>query len=127
MIRPSVRSQLICLGIAMVLLVVPAAGHAEVMDKEPTIGAVWLRGAVAAGLPWLLVGRWRWLSILTLVGGLSVTVGMLYENWDLDGQIAIEAGSGYLVQSVLAGVVVVVSHAQALAMWRRSAGPREVR
>jgi len=98
------------LTLAVVLVVTATPVYAEVMDKEPTITAIWAWALLGGALS-VLAWRWRWWfgAIVSMVV-LSGTYGVYLEISDpfVGPAIRKEAGQGYIGQfyfSALLGCV----------------------
>lgn len=91
---------------------------AEVLDKEPTYGQIWLSVVVAAGLAVVAAAlqRWLlWLSFLLFLPSAAVFAWTESHNFAVGPAILAEAGSGYRWNASAAVAVAVVVH---LALWR---------
>ena len=102
------------LMLAAMVATVPAVAHAEVMDKEPSIGILVGWAIVGVLLPWWLRRKPRWLLLVTLVFGLCWPALQLQEDADLQGAIHREA-PGYYWLLVASIVAIATSHVIA---WR---------
>jgi len=86
---------------ALLLLLLPVAAHAEVMDKEFSAAAVWA-WAIAPSVITFLAARYRpWLLLLVLPAPVLFYIAQLLEVADryVGPAIAREAGTPYLVAS----------------------------
>lgn len=96
----------------LLLIISPSVASAEVMDKEPMLGSIWVWTAVASIVGYLLC-RWRvWLVFIAFPLAILLPLGVILELTDPDVGPAIvqEAGASYAVQAYLAGAVLVVAH-----------------
>jgi hypothetical protein len=75
----------------------------EVLDKEPSIGSIWLAFLLVAVVGYLLC-RWRWrLIALTLPAALLLSFGWLTELLDpYVGPAMWQESPGYVIQSYAA-------------------------
>ena len=107
--------------LGLLLLVVPAVGHAEVMDKEPAVSAVWLwavLGGASGASAWAV--RW-WLGL-----PISVVVGLLFASvWGeltdpfVGPAIRAEAGMGYVWNVMGATATTLALHVLGALVGRR--------
>jgi hypothetical protein len=103
------------IGIVLALSALLRTGvlHAEVMDKEPTVAAVWAWSISGALLSFAFTrARW-WLLLLALPLTTFKLVGPLLECHDqfIGPAIRSEAGIGYVVQVHAAFLLVLVGNA----------------
>ncbi len=118
-------------GIVLALCALLRTGvlHAEVMDKEPTLGTVWAWSIAGALLGFAVTrARW-WLLLLVLPLTTFKLVGPLLECHDqfIGPAIRSEAGIGYVVQVHAALLLVLIGNAGgALLSFRARALPNPV-
>lgn len=88
---------------------------AEVMDKEPTIGAVWISACLLAVVALLACWRHPALGLVTLIVALGPTpVGTAFHEIhdpSIGSDILLEAGVGYLRVANAAIALVILGHA----------------
>lgn len=84
---------------------VPTRAFAEVMDKEPPIGAYWLVALVISTIGFFTCKKWPWLGVVVLVA----SYGILTEVLDpvVGPAIRNEAGLGYVIQVYLCSLLTV--------------------
>lgn len=102
------------------LLAAATPALAEVMDKEPTIGAVW-DAAFGLAVVALVAGRVHPLLGLGLLFVPNVPFGMLLQahNHVMGPAIRAEAGMGYIYQTYAANGLVLCSYLIGVALWAR--------
>ena len=103
------------------LATVPCTAFAEVMDKEPSVGQVWLLAIPVAFIAFFACRFKPWFAVLTL------PLPLLYIGWfisealdpSVGPAILAEAGWSYFVACALAFVVVVAAHILGVMAWHR--------
>ena len=104
------RGALVALAVGLLVATTPLPAFAEVMDKEPSLAAIWL-SAVLCGALGFALGRFRvYLAPAALLVAVATPLGSaLSELQDALVRLAIwhEAGAGYALQVYAAGAVMV--------------------
>jgi hypothetical protein len=113
---------------AAMLLVVPGAVWAEVMDKEPTVPQLWASGALF-GMVGLLAWRRHVVAGVLATAAAAIFVwGFHFELTDpyVGPSIVREAGGGYVTQAYGSMLLCAALHAAGIAMlvWTRHDGRR---
>ena len=95
---------------------------AEVMDKEPTLLAIWTCALLLAGLGGAAASLRWWASLLIAACAAILSVGMLLEIDDpfVGSAIGSEAGSNYIFQVFIASVGAVGTPLIAAVIARRN-------
>jgi hypothetical protein len=96
---------------AQMLLVLPVAAHAEVMDKESSALVVWAWTTIPAVLAFLAARHRPWLLLLVVPAPVLFFIAHLIEVTDpyVGPAIAHEAGISYLVGSWAGPFVLALS------------------
>jgi hypothetical protein len=103
------------------LCAVPVTAFAEVMDKEPTIGEVWLL-ALGASVVAFVACRWKpWLALVTAPYPLLYLASFVSEITDpyVGPAIRAEAGLSYIFWCSGAFAVVAAAHIGGIVLSRR--------
>jgi hypothetical protein len=112
------------LVVGLLVLALPTAGHAEVMDKEPAVSLVWawaLFGGVVGASAWAV--RW-WLG-LPLTAVLAVLLGGIWSEIAdpvVGPAIRAEVGAGYIWNAAAATITAACMHVLGALVghrWRR--------
>jgi hypothetical protein len=110
-------------SIVMLPLVMNALVLFEVMDKEPSLVAIWII-SLLLGIGGLLLSRYKWWMATTVIAiALVFALAQILELRDpfVGPAIVREAGYSYIVQSYLAVAISIVLPSLGLIMkWRRS-------
>jgi hypothetical protein len=112
----------------VLVLLFSSVAHAEVMDKEPTLGAIWLWCAATVVLGGLAYWYSLPLGVLVSTPGTLFVIGMeqeLADRW-VGPAIVAEAGASYPIHVHVVLMIVVGVHAFGIhrAHRRRVALPR---
>ncbi len=115
------RGRLRAAFLAVGIVFSPCLAYAEVMDKEPTLAALWTR-ALVLGLAGFFAWRHHWalgIGVSLLAGAL---IGSFY--WELTDPyvgpaIRQEAGGGYVTQAYASMFICVALHAAGLVVLTR--------
>jgi hypothetical protein len=121
----SVRRRRVRRLVALIALLVANPAAAEVMDKEPTIGAIWQSVLVAVAIACIAAVIQRWLllaSFLVFVPSAAVFAWAECHNAHVGPAIFAEAGPGYALAANAAVAFVLAAHVGLwfLASWWRS-------
>ena len=117
----------------LVLAAIPCRAFAEVMDKEPSVGQIWLLAIPASFVAFYACRFNPWLAVLTLPLPVLYAAGFISEALDpsVGPAILAEAGWSYVLAFALAFVAVGAAHIVGMVAWRRrrptrpSSGPAE--
>jgi hypothetical protein len=107
--------------IVIILLAVPTAAVAEVMDKEPSLAHMWVFAAIASAIAFVAC-RWNpWLVLACAPIPLLYLVSFVLEVTDshVGPAIVAEAGLSYGVLGGGAFLMIAVAHILGIVMWRR--------
>jgi hypothetical protein len=110
--------------VALIVLLAANPAAAEVMDKEPAIGAIWQSVLVAVAIACVAAAVQRWLllaSFLAFVPSTAVFAWTECHNEHVGPAILSEAGSGYPLAANAAVALVLAAHVGLwfLASWWR--------
>ena len=113
----------ICIQALLIFLLIniPQQAFAEVMDKEPSLFAIW-GYALICSLMCFLIGQYKWwLPIIILPIALFLPFGMVIETLDPHVRHAIinKAGWSYVLQVYVATFLVLLSLITGVMMGRR--------
>jgi hypothetical protein len=112
---------------AAIVLLLPTAAVAEVMDKEPSLASIWCWSSATIALGLVAHTRSCLLGTLVMLPGALFLVDLHRELWDpfVGPAISAEAGTGYAYQSHAAALLVAGVQGLGLVLaWRRTRLPR---
>jgi hypothetical protein len=115
--------QSIKIFVFVLALSLPTAAFAEVMDKEASLGEIWLWACLGAVAGYFATRRHKFLAIVTLPLSLLIPLKTILEihTPDVGPSIIQEAGMTYVVQAYLALSLVLLAHILGLARKPRRA------
>lgn len=109
------------LCVTLIIGVFPSVVAAEVMDKEYTLAQIWIVSIAGAACSFALC-RWRaWLVFILFPLAFLLPSVVIRELWDpyIGPAIVREAGYGYVIQSYMAALLVIVGHTSGVVLWFR--------